>query len=173
MKHLILFESSKAPPQIAGKSFEVFVLENNQRVISIKSIQKGLGYEGKNENWLFEFLKGINIYMPISTELIDAYKKPIKIHNPNYNQKLYAIAESAFQGSLQLIVKAKDEGFLNINQIKFSKEAKLLLEDENSSNLRKLINNATGFTLFKENSLAKMILSLQNNDLAFVWMKTF
>ena len=170
MKHLILFESETIPLKLAGKSFDVFVLKNNLRVISIKSIQKALGYDGKNENWIFEFLKGINNYLPISTEILDAYQNPLKIYN---SQKQRAIVSNIFVETLHLIVKAKEEGFLNINQIKFSKEAQKILEDENASNIKKSINQSTGFTLFNENILDKIILNLQNNDLAFVWIKTF
>ena len=170
MKHLILFESETTPLKLAGKSFDVFVLENNLRVISIKSIQKALGYDGKNENWIFEFLKGINNYLPISTEILDAYQNPLKIYN---SQKQRAIVSNIFVETLHLIVKAKEEGFLNINQIKFSKEAQKILEDENLSTIKKSINDSTGFTLFNENIIEKITLNLQNNDLAFVWIKTF
>lgn len=174
MKHLILFESSKTPLTLGSKSLYVYVLENSQRVISIKSVQKALGYEGKNENWVFEFLKGINIYKPIAPELINNYQNPIKIYNnENKNQKYLVITENVFKETLQVIVNAKEEGFLNVNQIKFSKEAKTLLENEHLNNIKNAINTSTGFTFYKENILDKIALNLKNNDLAFFWVKTF
>lgn len=174
MENLILFDSSKAPLILGSKSFDAYILENNQRVISIKSIQKALGYEGKNENWLFEFLKDISVYLPIPAELLNAYQNPLKI---NYSQKSkptnYVVVANVLHETFQLIVKAKNEGFLNVNQIKFSKEAKLLLENDNVANIKSLIDHNTSFTLFKENIIDKMILNLQKTDLAFVWIKTF
>ena len=174
MVNLILFESGKEPLKIGTKSLSVFILENNQRVILIKSIQKALGYEGKNEKWLFEFLNDINIYMPINTAILNAYQNPIKItHSQKDDLTLNTVDADFLIETMDLIVKAKNGGFLNVNQIKFAKEAKLLIEDENSLNLKKLIDFNTGFTLYKENSMDKMIFNLQKNDLAFVWIKTF
>lgn len=174
MKNIIWFESSKDNLKIGSKSLDVFVLENNLRVISIKSIQKALGYEGKNENWMFEFLKEISIYLPIPLEILMAYQTPIKIYNSQKdNSNFNAVAANVLKDTFQLIVKAKNEGFLNANQIKFSKEAKLLLEDKNIDILKKVIDHTLGFNLFKENIINKMILTLQENDLAYIWVKTF
>ena len=174
MVNLILFESVKEPLKIGSKSLAVFVLENNQRVILIKSIQKALGYDGKNENWLFEFLKDISVYLPIDSTILNAYQNPIKItHSQKDNLTLNTVNAGFLIETLHLIVKAKKEGFLNVNQIKFAKEAKLLVEDENSSDLKKLIDFNTGFTLYKENCIDKMIFNLQKNDLVFIWIKTF
>lgn len=174
MANLILFESAKEPLKIGSKSLSVFVLENNQRVILIKSIQKALGYDGKNENWLFEFLKDISVYLPIDSTILNAYQNPIKItHSQKDNLTLNTVNAGFLIETLHLIVKAKKEGFLNVNQIKFAKEAKLLVEDENSSDLKKLIDFNTGFTLYKENCIDKMIFNLQKNDLVFIWIKTF
>lgn len=174
MENLILFESSKEPLKIGSKSLAVFVLENNQRVISIKSIQKALGYDGKNENWLFEFMKDINVYLPINTVILNAYQNPIKITTSQKdNLTLNTVNADLLKETFDFIVKAKNEGFLNVNQIKFSKEAKILIEDENIFHLKKLIDFNTGFALYKENSIDKMILNLQKNDIVFIWLKTF
>ncbi len=174
MENNILFESLESPLKIGSKSFDVFVLQNNQRVIAIKSIQKALGYDGKNENWLSEFLKDISIYLPIATTLLKAYQNPIKLDvGQKLNPSNTAVDIDVLKDTFLLIVKAKNEGFLNVNQIKFSKEAKLLVEDENLDNIKRLIDQITGFTLFKENTIDKMISNLQTIDLAFVWIKTF
>lgn len=174
MENNILFESLASPLKLGSKSFDVFVLQNNQRVIAIKSIQKALGYEGKNENWLSEFLKDICIYLPIATTVLKAYQNPIQLAvGQKTNSSYTAVDIDVIKDTFLLIVKAKNEGFLNVNQIKFSKEAKLLVEDDNIDNIKKLVDQLTGFSLFKENTVDKMISNLKKIDLAFVWIKTF
>ena len=49
----------------------------------------------------------------------------------------------------------------------------MLVEDDNIDNIKKLVDQLTGFSLFKENTVDKMISNLKKIDLAFVWIKTF
>lgn len=174
IKHKILFDAAKTPLKIGLKSVNVFILDNNERVISIKSLQKALGFDGKNENWLYEFLKEISVYMPIPAAILKTYQNPLIIYSTEKeNSRHYVIDSIYVKETFQLILKAKNEGFLNVKQIKFSKEAQLLINDDNLADIKKAIDNVTSFALFKENMINKIIFNLLNNDSAFVWIKTF
>lgn len=172
----IRFGSKQNHLLLGNSLLRCYILENMERVFTINSIQKALGYDGKSENWLTEFLTTINKFIPIYTELITRFNNFSLAINLFETQKLpIKTIESKFLLEACIaILKAKNEGFLNVSQLKYSKAATAILENIGNSNINDLIDEATGFNLFKKNSVTQIIQYLQNQvqDSAYEWLST-
>ena len=173
----ISFGNSKNQLRLGSAFISCYILENKQHVITKDSLQKALGYDGKSENWLFEFLTIINKFIPIYSELVVALKNPLLVtleEIESQNSVIEVLDSKLLFETFNAIIKAKNEGFLNVNQLKHAKAATLLLENIGASNINDLIDKATRFLWYKETSLEKLILFLQEqeNDSAFIWIKT-
>lgn len=174
---MVSFGTAKNQLQLGTAFISCYILENKQHVITKDSLQKALGYDGKSENWLFEFLTAINKFIPIYLELTDALKNPLLIKTEaleNQNLSIEALGSKMLLETCQAIIKAKNEGFLNVNQLKYAKAATSLLENIGNSKIDDLIDNATRFVWYKEITLNKLIqfLQVQEDDTAFLWIKT-
>ena len=170
----IRFGSNQNHLLVGNSLLRCYILENMERVITINSIQKTLGYDGKSENWLSEFLTTINKFTPIYTELIAHLNNSELEINFSEGQKLpIKTVESKFLLEACIaIIKAKNEGFLNVSQLKHSKAASTLLENIGNSNINDLIDEATGFLWYKKNALDTLVQQIQQHDKAYIWIKT-
>lgn len=173
----VSFGSAKNQLQLGSVFLSCYILENKQQVITKDSLQKAIGYDGKSENWLVDFITAINKFNPIYSELVLVLKNPILIKKePADNQKnvIEAFDPIYILETCKAIIRAKNEGFLNVNQLKYAKAASLVLENIGNSNLNELIEEATRFLWHKEITLGKTIqyLQEQENDSAHIWIKT-
>jgi len=173
----VLYGSINNSLKIGSNSLTCFVIENKVRVITTSSIQKALNYEGKSENWLPEFLKEITKFSTLYNDLISAYTNPFLIELADLNtskKRISAVDAKCFLDACQAIIKAKNEGFLSVSQLKHSRAAKAILDNIKNRNLNDLIDEATGFNLFKKNSVKQIIRYMQNQvqDNAYEWIST-
>lgn len=173
----IQFGSQEKTLKIGNTLLHCYILDNKQRVITIDSVQKVLGYEGKSENWLVEFLTSINRFTPIQNELLLKIKIPlsaISIINGNEKEISNLIDATFIVQTCLTIVKAKEDGFLNLNQLKYAKSASIVLVKLQNTSIENLIDEATGFNWYREKAIEKVILLLleKQNDEANFWIKT-
>ena len=170
----------KENPLILGSiSLNCYVLKDNKRVLTISSIQKALGYDGKSENWVTEFIDKLNGFFFINPELSSAFKNAIivKITDPKSKTTTFenTVESHYFIELCKIIVKAKEDGFLNITQLKHAKLALLALKAVELSTIEDLIDKVTGFTRYKIVTLEHFstLIKKQHNDTIFDWVKTF
>ena len=173
-----VFGTIERPLRIGNSIFECYILENKLRVISIESIQKSFGYDGQFKNWFLGLLNDINIYFPISTEILEAFKNPIKAEIQNkIGQNITVLSIDAKQiiSVCKIIVKVKNEGLLSPNQVKIGKTAQLILDNTENSNINILIDEASGFNIYKIQVVEKCINSLKTKqtETPSDWIKTF
>lgn len=173
----ILYGSTKNTLRLGDTNIFCFVLEQEQRVLEITTIQKALGYSGKFENWLFEFLSDLNILMPVPITLLVAYSNPIKIEINEIGEKkaiVNVIDCDLFFETLKLITKARNENLIHYTQQKFAQSAQMLLDQIGNAKIESLIDNASGFSIFKENIYIKTIalLKAKQDNPAFDWIST-
>lgn len=161
-------------------SFEVgcYITSDMQRVLSIASIQVAFGYEGKSEFWLLAFLNSIHKFSRVSSDLLDAYTYPLKLEVKNSkgsHQTIGVIDCNLFVATCKIILDAKNEGLLNLNNLKASKTAQLFLQKVKEQPLQDLIDIATGYYVFKEHVKVVLVQFLQEklNDDIYQWIKTF
>ena len=164
--------------KINAIDLECYLLENATRVIGKNKLEKSLGLDSKNENSLLEFVTIISKYTSVSDNIIAVLQTPI-----SFEVKLEDGSEkvvSGYPSSLLIplctsIVKAKNGGFLSVNQLKTAKTAEKILKPLETKLVNYLIDEVTGFTFFKENAKEQFknyFLKIKN-DAAFEWMVTF
>ncbi|KAB1156068.1 P63C domain-containing protein [Flavobacterium luteum] len=173
----IEFGSRSKPLKITNIHLYCYILENKQKVITRDSVQKVLGYEGKSENWLLELLTTINQFTPIHSELLFELKTPLSARMivSDSEKVVYDLLEAPILvQSCLAILKAKEEGFLNVNQLKFAKSASIVLEKIQNTTIENLIDEATGLIRHREKSIEKVIQTFlnQQNDNAYNWIRT-
>lgn len=173
----IEFGSRGKPLKIANTHLYCYILENKQKVITRNSVQKVLGYEGKSENWLLELLTTINRFTQLHSDILYQIKTPLSAKKTVIdNEKVvYDLLDaSILVQSCLAIVKAKEDGFLNVNQLKFAKSASIVLENIQNATIEDLIDEATGFIWYREKSIEKVIQAFLNlqNDNAYDWIRT-
>jgi hypothetical protein len=174
----IRFGQKENPLQLGSVVLNCYILENKLRVLTLNSIQKALGYEGKSENWVIEFIDKLNTFFPIDSDLVAAFRNAVLIEiNDIKGKRIFveSIIESQhFIRLCQVIIKAKEEGFLNIGQLKHAKAALLIVKTVEKTSIEDLIDQVTGFTRYKIITLERFVtlLKKQQNDTAVDWIKT-
>ncbi|HLA55405.1 MAG TPA: hypothetical protein VK623_04860 [Flavobacterium sp.] len=154
-----------------------FILENNSRVFTKDSIQKAMGYLGKSEDWLNEFLIHINRITTIDPELLEELPKSILFQIEDSGDKTIlkqGILAKMLIDACQAITKANNEGFLYLSEQKFARAAEVILKNTTGKNVDKLIDFATGYELFKQNQKDNLARYMGNNSSGnhFAWIKT-
>jgi len=174
----IRFGQKENPLQQGSVSLNCYILENKMRVLTLHSIQKNLGYEGKSESWVIEFINELNTFLPIDSDLFAAFKNAILIEINDIKGKKASVESTIESHHLiklcQIIIKAKDEGFLKIAHLKHAKGAHLIVKTLEKTNIDDLIDQVTGFTRYKIITLEHFVTLLKNqqNDTAVDWIKT-
>ncbi|MBK9224956.1 MAG: hypothetical protein IPO23_10725 [Flavobacterium sp.] len=174
----IRFGQKENPLQLGSVSLNCYILENKMRVLTLHSIQKNLGYEGKSESWVIEFINKLNTFLPIDSDLFAAFKNAILIEINDIKGKKASVESTIESHHLiklcQIIIKAKEEGFLKIAHLKHAKGAHLIVKTLEKTNIDDLIDQVTGFTRHKIVTLEHFVTLLKNqqNDTAVDWIKT-
>lgn len=173
MMRQIHFGSDKRPLHLAHTQIACFILDNEQRVCSLTSLQKALGYDGKSENWLKDLLKQVNRFFPVD-ELVEALENAPVFENETAQRNI-GISALLFVDICQKLVLSKKEGFLSVSQLKYAKSAEVLTENLTAERLESMIDEATGFRFLKENAIERFsrFLSTELDDSAFEWVRTF
>jgi hypothetical protein len=179
-------DSNKLPSSIFGSeaqklkigpfTFSCYLLENGRRVLLKNSIQKAFGYDGKSENWLFEFLMNINRLTPVEPIILEALGKDIafQVKSGDSFAKKLGISPNLLVEACRTIVAANDAGFLYMSEVPFAKAAENILKSIGDADFEKLIDYATGYELYKQNhkdALARF-LTADGNSYGN-WIKSF
>ena len=176
--HFVAFGNKEFPLRMNSMQLPVFILENKQRVCSKSGIQKMLGYDGKSENWLVDLLKSIHKFSPIDKNIFEAFENPILIklgQKKGPKVSFFCVDSSLLLPTCQIIVKAEIQGFLRIGHLKHAKLARKIILFCQDKSLEDLIDTATGYTFFKENTkeIVQQFYASSVNDPALEWVKTF
>jgi len=147
----IAFGNDSLKLKLGKAALPCFILKNNKRVVDKQSIPKALGYDGKSENWLFEFLLSINRLTPIEPALLEALGKSIPFQRNIDSPIKHGIEAKLFLEACIAIVKANNEGFLYLSELRFAKAAEEILNAVEGQDIEKLIDFASGYELFKQN----------------------
>lgn len=171
----IRFGQKDSPLKLGPHTLTCYILEENKRVLTINSIQRALGYEGKSENWTVELIHKINAFTAIDTGISTAFTNAIAIEIDSKKKMVdHAVESHYFTNLCLLIIKAKEEGYLNVAQLKYAKAALQLINAIGKSDIEELIDTATGFRRFKSITLEYLAayVKKQDNDPAYEWVKT-
>jgi hypothetical protein len=173
----VAFGTESLKLKLGNASLSCFVLENGQRVLTKNSVQKALGYDGKSENWLFEFLLHINRLTPVEPVILEALSKDIafQVKNAETVTAKYGVSANLFVEACNAIIKAKEDGFLFMSELKYAKSAENIIKAIGDADIEKLIDYASGFDLFRQNhkeALMRFMINNYNKEYP-VWIKSF
>jgi hypothetical protein len=173
----ITFGSESLKLKLGNLALSCYILENGQRVLTKTSVQKALGYDGKSENWLFEFLMHINRLTPVEPVILEALSKDavFQINNAEITATKYGVSANLFVEACNAIIKAKEDGFLFISELKYAKSAETIIKAIGDADIEKLIDYASGFDLFRQNhkeALMRFMITNYNKEYP-VWIKSF
>lgn len=157
---------------------ETYVLDDYIRVIEKNKLEKALGKEGKSEQWLLDFFVSIKNYVALSDEFVETLTYPIAftLTNEVGKQKSYLGYNALFFiDIITTIAKAKNAGYLSLNQLKTGKIAAKIISFLENRFIKNLIDEATGFSFYKENAKEKFkdFFIKHKQEPAFEWIKTF
>lgn len=169
--------SLQSPIRLVGISpIHCFITEKNKRVIEVQSLQKALGYDGKSELWLLNLLITLSKFEEVPEKILQAYNHS-KIIETNHLHaepiKLLMVDHKIFQATLILLVKAKNDGLLSASQIKYAKNAELILKQIDKTSLKKIINQASGLTQIKDRNKAYIqnLVRQKQDDDSLLWIE--
>lgn len=173
----VIYGSLHLPLKVGSSDIRCYILDNKQRVITQLSFQKALGYDGKSEEWLLDFLSSVNKFYPISGDLLAAYENPIlfELKADDLTSIINkGLTPPTILATCAAITSAKKDGYLNVSQLKFAKSAEHLERFLLQHSFNALIDEATGFTFFKESAMLYLQQMLQNRypDKIFDWTRT-
>ena len=149
----VAYGSDLLPLRIGIVELPCFILENKQSIFTIHGLQKALGYDGKSEDWLFDFLSSINKFYPVSGDLFDAYENPILFELKRANSTVSeekGILPQTLILTCETIQNAKKDGYLHVSQLKYAKAALVLVNYFYNHDAEQAIAEASGLNFAKE-----------------------
>ncbi len=151
-----------------------YVLENGARVLTKDSVQKGMGYYGADNNWLYDFISYLDKYRPVDLTLLQEVKYDVLFQDNNSNAAAInkGINAQTLIDACKTIVKFKDEGFLFVSELKFARTAEEILRNF-SEDYDALIDFSSGYDLYKYNHKCALTRVVDNKNPYYHWAITF
>jgi hypothetical protein len=174
----VLHGSPSEVLKINSIDVECYIFEDMSRILGKTKLEKTFGLDTKTENSLFDFISNIARFSNVSDEIILVLQTPISFQillEDATEKTLLGFNASVLIPVCNCIIKAKTAGFLSVNQLKTAKVAEKILKGLENKLLHNLIDEATGFTFFKENAKEQFknyFLKIKNDN-AFEWIVTF
>jgi len=171
-----IFGSESTLVTLGADKIPCFILNNGQHLLSKKGITKALGYDGKSNSWIIDLLESIGKFRSLPEILSErTFIVLFEIRSTTALKIHEGIGPEAFIEICKLLVDAKNEGYLNISQLKFAKAAEKVLGAVNDKTISLSIEEATGF-LFHKTQCKTMLQHFFDNsfdDASLAWVKTF
>ena len=155
-----------------------YLTTDHIRFLAIKDIQRAFGYEGKADYWLLELLTGISRFLPIPTELMSALEYPIALtyHSADGTiVKIKALRADLLLPAVEIVVKAKNDGYLNLGRLRYAKAAQFIFEQYKNVDLQLYVDEVVGFNFFKTQAKEriKYFITQKVKDPAIDWILFF
>ncbi len=146
----IAFGAPQLQFKIGNAAVAGFILTNKSMVLSLRDLQKAFGFDGKSENRIPELLLHISRFTAVPPTLLEAVEQPVTVFYEPEKWNIKTLNIEFVSDLLQTIIIAKNNGFLNINQLKAAKTAILWQEYLQQNNLKDLISESSGFNFQKD-----------------------
>lgn len=140
----IAFGTPQRQFKIANAAVAGFILTDKSMVISLRDLQKAFGFDGKSGNRIAELLLHISRFTTVPTSLLDAAEQPVTVFYEPEKWNIKTLDIEFLTDLLQTIITAKNNGFLNINQLKAAKTATAWQDYLQQNSLKDLIAESSG-----------------------------
>ncbi|MBC7606631.1 MAG: hypothetical protein H7199_06715 [Burkholderiales bacterium] len=173
-----MFGSQKTVLTVGNIAIRCCVTSSKHCILFKTDVIRALGYEGKSDKWPADILNAINKFSHLPTEIlmnrerpvnfqIETSKPPLQIHE--------GVDARLFLEVCKVITQAAQEGYLNVNQIKYSKAATHILSYFSDKDIDAMICEVTGYNFYKRHAKEHLqqFLSAHLKDESLQWIKTF
>jgi len=143
------FSSDKTPLLLGGEiELPCYVLENKKRVLSLRGMQKALGYKGSSGDWL----KNVISANPPSPEIIAGIKEPMKFKRVDAGgtqPNTYGYEATFFIDICNGFIDLKKAGNLKPRYLFMAERADIIVRASAKVGIIALVDEATGYQEFR------------------------
>lgn len=170
----IAFGAPQLQFPIGNSNVSGFILKDQTYTVSLRDLQKAFEFDVKYDYRFTEILQHISRFKGIPAELNEAFLKPVLAYYEPQEMLIKTINIQHLPLLIITIIDAKNNGLLNVNQLKAAKTA-VLWEKFTSQDFKRLIDDGSGFNFQKTTAKKKLQVYFQNqkNDPVFEWIRTF
>jgi hypothetical protein len=172
-----IFGSEKSVLLVNKRPLECYLLPGMEPVFDRRSFQRVLGYDGRSNRWLYDFLVHLSRNIPISMDLLDAVQenRHFSVESATGDLSLKVAIEPDIALKIcRIISQANKDGLLYLSELKHAKAADAILAEFPPEDIYARIRFATGLDRFKMNIREKLvkILTTANPDNIYKWILT-
>lgn len=166
------------PIKIGDIEIPCYVLENEQRVLSLGGMVRALGMSigsaaGKQGDRLYQFATGKNILPYASKDLISRMSNPIRFRAPTGGSVATGYEAEILTDVCEAVLAAREAGALRADQLHIAKQCEILVRGFARVGIIALVDEATGFQRDRaKDSLARILEAFIAKELQ-PWLRTF
>jgi hypothetical protein len=171
----VQFGGERHPLTIGTIALQCYILENHKRVFDREFVGRSMGFNGRSQNWLYDFMSHINRFSPLPVPFLDALAadqlfEAVDINGASVLKK--SISPALLIQCCKFIVQANHAGHLYLSEVKFAKAAEKILEQE--AEMDKRIDFASGYERYKANHLEALVKYMRRHatEGALHWVKS-
>lgn len=170
--------SDDHPLQIGDIEIPCYVLEGEQRVLSLGGMVRALGMSiggagGRQGDRLYQFATGKSILPYASSDLISRMENPIRFRAPTGGSIATGYEATILPDICDAVLAARDADALRADQLHIAKKCEILVRGLARVGIIALIDEATGFEKDKTaNSLARILQAFIAKELQ-PYIRTF
>ncbi len=122
------------------------IIHDDTPVLFVESCSRILGYEGKSQTWLHDFILHLSRFIPVSVDVLDDLSEPDMVNLKGEPRAV--ISAQDFVQLCEIIATANEAGYLYASELKYARRAKAIADEIGGMDLFKKINDAVGLTAF-------------------------
>jgi len=145
-----VYGSDDHPLKIGDIEIPCYVLENEQRVLSLGGMVRALGMSigsaaGRQGDRLYQFATGKNILPFASSDLISRMENPIRFRAPTGGSVATGYEAEILTDICDAVLAAREAGSLRADQMHIAKQCEILVRGFARVGIIALVDEATGF----------------------------
>lgn len=170
--------SADHPIKIGDIEIPCYVLETEQRVLSLGGMVRALGMSigsaaGRQGDRLYQFATGKNILPYASSDLISRMENPIRFRAPTGGSVATGYEAEILTDICDAVLAAREAGALRADQMHIAKQCEILVRGFARVGIIALVDEATGFQRDRAaTALARILEAFIAKELQR-WVQTF
>lgn len=170
--------SADHPIKIGEIEISCYVLETEQRVLSLGGMVRALGMKGggaagRQGDRLYQFATGKNILPYASKDLISRMENPIRFRAPTGGSVATGYEAEILPDVCDAVLAAREAGALRADQMHIAKQCEILVRGLARVGIIALVDEATGFQRDRTaTALARILEAFIAKELQR-WVQTF
>jgi hypothetical protein len=166
------------PLKIGDIEIPCYVLENQQRVLSLGGMTRALGMKaggaaGRQGDRVYQFVTGINIKPFVSNNLLSRMSNPVRFQAPTGGSIATGYEATILTDLCDAVMAARQAGALRADQMHIALQCEILVRGLARVGIIALIDEATGYQRDRtSDALARILEAFIAKELR-PWIQTF